>query len=219
MKFFSVDNAVWRAISRLGEIWVLDLIWLLCCLPVITIGASTTALVYSCMKLQQDEGHLFGNFFKSFKENFVQATGIWLIYAAIGALLAGNLIFWNQMDSSGVKIMWILTIALLIPYFGSLVYVFAIQAKFIHTVPQTIHYAVVMAIKHWVTTIQMVCILGIVLYLIFFTINLALYATLFFGAGVIAYIFAKYQMTVFEHYLPKPKPEWEEETETDTENN
>lgn len=211
MKFFSVDNVVWRSISKLGEIWILDLIWLLCCLPVITIGASTTALVYSCMKLQKDEGHLLNNFFSSFKQNFVQATGIWLIYAVVGVLLAGNLIFWNQTDSSSVKIMWILTIALLIPYFASIVYVFAIQAKFIHTVPQTIHYAIVMAIKHWKTTIQMVIILAIVLYLDLFTINLAAYATLFFGAGLIAYIFAKYQMSVFEHYIPREEPEAEVE--------
>ena len=57
MKFFSVDNVVWRSIAKLGQIWVLDLIWLLCCLPVVTIGASTTALIYSCMKLHKDEGH------------------------------------------------------------------------------------------------------------------------------------------------------------------
>lgn len=210
MRFFSVDNVVWRSVARLGQIWVLDLLWLLCCLPVITIGASTTALIYSCMKLHKDEGHILSNFFKSFKENFLQATGIWLIYAVVGALLAGNLIFWNQMDNSSVKFMWILTVALLIPYFASLVYVFAIQAKFIHTVPQTIHYAIVMAIKHWKTTLQMVIILGLVLYLDLFTINLAAYATLFYGAGAIAYIFALYQSNVFEHYIPKEEPEWED---------
>ncbi|MDO4805128.1 MAG: hypothetical protein Q4A32_09965, partial [Lachnospiraceae bacterium] len=81
--------------------------------------------------------------------------------------------------------------------------------KFIHTVPQTIHYAIVMAIKHWKTTIQMVIILGIVIYLDLFTINLALYATLFFGMGAIAYIFAMYQDNVFRHYLPKEESEWD----------
>ena len=50
MKFFSVDNVVWRSIAKLGQIWVLDLIWLLCCLPVVTIGG-----IYNSSHLQLHE--------------------------------------------------------------------------------------------------------------------------------------------------------------------
>ena len=98
MRFFSVDNPVWRFIRKIGYLWLLNILWVLTSLPVITIGASTTALFYACMKLQGDEGYPTANYFRSFRENFRQATIIWLIYAAVGALLVYGLIFWNLMD-------------------------------------------------------------------------------------------------------------------------
>jgi uncharacterized membrane protein YesL len=94
MRFFSVDNPVWRFIRKIGYLWLLNILWVLTSLPVITIGASTTALFYACMKLQGDEGYPTANYFRSFRENFRQATIIWLIYAAVGALLVYGLIFW-----------------------------------------------------------------------------------------------------------------------------
>ena len=56
MRFFSVDNPVWRFIRKIGYLWLLNILWVLTSLPVITLGASTTALVYACLKLKGDEG-------------------------------------------------------------------------------------------------------------------------------------------------------------------
>ena len=64
---FSPDNPVWRFFILVGRIWWLNILWLVCSLPIFTIGASTTALIYSCMKLKKDEGYPTENFFKSFK--------------------------------------------------------------------------------------------------------------------------------------------------------
>ena len=140
MRFFSVDNPVWRFIRKIGYLWLLNILWVLTSLPVITIGASTTALFYACMKLQGDEGYPTANYFRSFRENFRQATIIWLIYAAVGALLVYGLIFWNLMDGTTLRVGHAFAIAILIPYGLSLLYVFAIQAKFVNSVRDTIHY-------------------------------------------------------------------------------
>ena len=75
-RFFDLDNVVWRTIDKIGKIFLLNLLWLICSLPVFTIGASTTALIYTSMKLSDNEGYWHQNFFSSFKENFKQATGV-----------------------------------------------------------------------------------------------------------------------------------------------
>ena len=55
-RFFDLDNVVWRTIDKIGKIFLLNLLWLICSLPVFTIGASTTALIYTSMKLSDNEG-------------------------------------------------------------------------------------------------------------------------------------------------------------------
>ena len=123
---FSPDNPVVRFFVKLGYIWYLDILWLVTSLPIFTIGASTTALLYSSMKLQKEEGYPTKNFFHSFKENFKQATGIWMIYLGVGALLALDLIYWNKRGAgfSNLNMPWALSIAACILYGISLSYVF-----------------------------------------------------------------------------------------------
>ncbi len=69
---FDVENPVFQAIYTVGKIAMLNFMWLICSLPVFTMGASTTALIYACMKLHRREGYIWSNFFTSFKENFKQ---------------------------------------------------------------------------------------------------------------------------------------------------
>ena len=78
-RIFDVDNAVFRAIDTIGKIFILNLYWVICSLPIFTIGASTSALLYASMKLHDREGYVTSNFFSSFKENFKQSTAMWLI--------------------------------------------------------------------------------------------------------------------------------------------
>lgn len=207
MKFFDVDNPVWRFIRKIGYLWILNILWLVTSLPLFTIGASTTALIYACMKLKDDEGYPTGNYFRSFRENFRQATIIWLIYAAIGALLIYGLIFWNLMDGTELRVGHAFAIALLIPYALSLLYVFAVQAKFVNRVRDTIHYALILPFRHIGWTVQMVILVGVVIYLNVTTIVFVNFVTLAVGIGWIAYLLSLYYMKVFERYIPKTEDE------------
>ena len=86
--FFNYDNPVWRFIGKFGDLIILNILWLVCSIPVITIGASTTAVYYVTLKLaRDDDGYTIRSFFKSFKENFKQSTVIWLILLAVGVIL------------------------------------------------------------------------------------------------------------------------------------
>lgn len=83
------DGAVLRFIHKLVHSVWLNLLWAICCLPIVTIGPATTALFYCCQKLVSDEeGYLTQTFFKSFSQNFKQATFIGITLTALGGVLA-----------------------------------------------------------------------------------------------------------------------------------
>ena len=90
---FNYDNPVWRFIGKLGDLIILNVLWIVCSIPIFTIGASTTAVYYVTLKMVRDEeDSTIKSFFRSFKSNFKQATAIWLILLAAGAVLALSLI-------------------------------------------------------------------------------------------------------------------------------
>lgn len=77
MPKLNLDNPVFRIMSRLGDLFLLNLLWAVCCLPVITIGASTTALFYTARKMAAGEEYLlWQDFFHSFRLNLRQSTAV-----------------------------------------------------------------------------------------------------------------------------------------------
>lgn len=77
--------------GKIFDTLLLSWLWLLCCLPVVTIGASSTALYYALVKcVKHNEGYAAREFFRSFRENFRPATILWLLFAAILFLMQLN---------------------------------------------------------------------------------------------------------------------------------
>ena len=86
MRFNITDNVIVRALNKICDMVCLNVLWLICCIPIITIGASTTALYTIMLKMvKNEEGYIFRGFFKAFKSNFKQSTIIWIIL-----FLSGN---------------------------------------------------------------------------------------------------------------------------------
>ena len=85
MRFLSYDSKFGRFFLKLSYACCLNFMWFICCLPVFTIGAATTALYYTSFKIAKDEGSFITTmFFRSFRQNFKQATVIWMIMLVTG---------------------------------------------------------------------------------------------------------------------------------------
>ncbi len=92
MKLFSPDSKFMRAMSMLGDLMLLNLAFLLCCLPVVTIGAAVTALDTVCFRLSRGtEGRVLPVFFQSFRQSFRRATPLWLLLLLAGGAAALDL--------------------------------------------------------------------------------------------------------------------------------
>lgn len=118
MKFLSYDSPFSQLLLKLCYSCYLNLLWLICCIPIVTIGASTTALYYTSLKIVRGEDHALGHmFFRSFRANFRQSTVLWLILLATGLFLAGDgyLAYRLRAASTGAPaVLWTLILALVI---------------------------------------------------------------------------------------------------------
>ena len=142
MKFLSYESPFSQILLKLCYSCYLNLLWLICCIPVVTAGAATTALYYVTLKIARDEEgtSLTRMFFRSFRENFRQATVLWLILLAVGGFLAGDgyILYHLRVTSTGtVAIMWTLILALVIAaavlYTIILIYIFPLVASVSNT--------------------------------------------------------------------------------------
>ena len=87
-RIFDVDNGFFRFMTRVADALILNLIFLITCIPVVTIGASYTAMYYYCLKaVNNEEGYIWKSYWKSFKTNFVQGFLFEVIFAIIGIIL------------------------------------------------------------------------------------------------------------------------------------
>ena len=87
-RLFNIDNPVMQFLSKMFDLVVLNLIFILSCIPVITIGASISALYYVCLKmLRGEDPYIWQNYWKAFRQNFKQSTIVWLLFLAAVVIL------------------------------------------------------------------------------------------------------------------------------------
>ena len=104
-RFFSMDNKFFTFMNKVADLCILNIICLVCCIPIVTAGASITAMYYVTLKMvRNEEAYIVRSFFKSFKDNFKQATIINLIMIAVGAILYLDLNVAKNMPGSAGQI-------------------------------------------------------------------------------------------------------------------
>ena len=75
---FSINSPLWEMTDKLVRFLWLSILWSICSIPVVTMGASTTALYSVTLKyVRGEEGYLTSSFFRAFRENFRQSTIVW----------------------------------------------------------------------------------------------------------------------------------------------
>lgn len=149
---FKIDGPIWRFFSALGDMIVLHLLWLLCCIPIVTIGPATTAAHYVTMKLVKDEGStVIEMFLKSFRKNFKQGTVLGVIFTAVGIILAADfyLCIYVLKESNLFKFVMLSALGFLtILYLIEMIYLWAVLATFDNTSKQTALNALLLALSN-----------------------------------------------------------------------
>lgn len=130
---------------------VTTFLFVLCCLPVITIGASAVAMHTTMLSIAEGTcGGVLKKFFGAFKDNFKLATGIWGLVALVGAVVAADafICFGFEMEQNAVlSIMQGVTVGCAALYASVSLYVFPGIAKYVVTWKQAIRNALIWTVK------------------------------------------------------------------------
>ena len=190
MKLFSYDSKFSQIMLKLCYGCYLNLLWMVCSLPVITAGVATAALYDVTLRLaREEEPPLTRQFFKAFRENFRQATILWLILLGVGALLGTDayILYHLYKSTAGmVSVICTLGLALIIAaaiaYVIVLLYVFPLVASVKNTNWAMLKNALLIGIHYLFCTILVFAIH----FAMFFAV-VAIYTPLIiFGEGLCA---------------------------------
>ena len=202
------DGRVMSFLARLGDMFILNILYVVCCIPIITIGAATTALYYNTLKMAENrESYVWKEFLRTFKENFKQATVIWMIILVIGAVLVADFFVMGGIGSqalASVTAIVVIVVGIFLILMG--VYVFPVLARFDNSVKNIMKYALLMAIRHLPSTIVILAIHSVPLLLAFASLEAfikGLLPVLLFTASVLAYFESKLFSRIFSNYYPK----------------
>lgn len=155
---FKLDNPIVQFFNKIADIIFLNLLALVCSIPIITIGASWTATYYVTVKMVRgEESYIWKDFFKSFKQNFLQATAIWLInIAVIAVLLADMYIMANGLIKQAPKFLYVAALFTVIVVLIVMVYVYPVLSHFANTIGKTIKNALLLAVANLPYTVLFV---------------------------------------------------------------
>ena len=149
---FNPDSKFTHYTNKFSDLITLNLWFVLTSLPLVTIGASATAMHYVLLRIYRDELEysITKNYFRAFRENFRQATAIWIVYIVFGAVLFADLFFITNPGFLKIPVT-IVSILLVL----SLSWIFVLQSRYANPVYATIRNAVVFSIMHPIDTVLM----------------------------------------------------------------
>lgn len=125
------NSPVIAFLNKMTDLILLNILWILCCLPVVTAGAATCAAYYvSITSIRCGDGYVIKRFFSSFKSSFAAITPIWLGMMAACFVLAVDLFFWNRFGGFFGKMMLMISIVIAIFLWIWSLWIFPVFAKF-----------------------------------------------------------------------------------------
>jgi uncharacterized membrane protein YesL len=201
-EFFSLEGSFNKYAGFVADMFILSFIWIFFSIPIITIGASTTALFYvSTRRIANREGYISSDFWSAFKSNFKRATLIWLVLMVLILVIIYNM--WlaiENPDMLGAMGRFILPaqIVILLEVLFMAIYIFPVTARFDMGLLESVKSVFFMANRHFLTSVM--C-LGVLVGLVF---SILLFEPiLFLIPGIYAMISSYLIMRVFKKYRPE----------------
>ena len=207
-KLFRMDSPLMRFLTKIADLMVLNILFCITSIPLITIGASWTALYSVTLKMVRDEeGSVSRSYFRSFRQNFRQATLLWLGVLVVLALLVLDIRVLNGMSEGtapgllrvGVEILALLGIMVLQYLFPSL-------ARFEASLADTLKNACMMALAHLPKTALMTAAAVGAVWITLInntTIAVGLMVWPLIGFALMAFGNSGILRKIFDNYVPK----------------
>ena len=211
---FSFDSPFMKKLCLVGNLALLNILWLICCLPVFTIGAATTAMhsvLYKYIEGTDDE--VARPFFKAFIANFKQATVIWLPALVVAVLLALDAFYLYTNATGLMLLLWLPFTLIALVWLVIMTYAFPILARYDSPTRNIIQNSALLFVMDLIPSI-FVLILNLTPWVMFFLwpdiyMRLSIIALCFSGSAI-SYWNDKVLLSNFKKRQQKEKDEEEE---------
>ncbi|MBR4403558.1 MAG: DUF624 domain-containing protein [Clostridiales bacterium] len=197
--FFNPKSTATRFLTGLCNLIIVNLLFILTSIPVFTIGASLTALYRITIAiLAGDNPAIFRDYFKAFKDNFLKATLLELLYAIVSAFFIFEVVMVNTMMSPDLS--WVQYI----PYFFLLLilahtlYSFPLLAWFEESFGQILKNALLLSITNLPVTIMYVIFTAGLAYAFWQFPSLTASLMIFLGISLLALFYSLFLKRIFE---------------------
>lgn len=201
---FNADNAFFRFMSRVADALILNFFFVITSLPIVTMGASYTALYYYCTKaVNNEEGYLWQSYWKSFKLNFVQGFLMEAFFVIVGVILYVDIKFVSDKvavsDSFLWRMLFFILIGLVVLAVVTFMYAFPLLSRFDNKTLLIIRNAAFMSIRHMGYTVPLLLLFGVTVLIGWFLFPMSM----FFIVGAWVYISSFFFYKVIDRYMPK----------------
>ena len=203
MKFFSPDSAFYKFMQTLTDLLKVNFLWMLCSLPIVTLGGATIAAFDVTMKMAaQEEGHVGRQFLASFKANLKNGIpyGILLLLCAYVVWLDFSL--FNQIEGNPI-ILLIMGIIAVFAFIWSFLFAFALQARYENTLIRTLKNSADICTKYFVRTLTLIVVLFLEVLVIFWN-STTLFVGFCIGPACLIFTIGAYANKFFEELEQQP---------------
>ncbi len=200
MSIFDTDSKLTIILNTIGNLIVLNILTLICSIPIVTIGASITALYSMTMKIaRKEEGKIIQGYFRDFRENFKKSTIVWLIGGGLILFMSFDIWLLSRYEGSLFQGYRIVLFVLILLTAMILMHVFGLLARFENTIKNTVKNAVILTVGRFFVSILMLFVVCIPVVLLFFSMRF-ISVDILIGISGPGYLVGYYFSKIFAAY-------------------
>ena len=198
--FLNPENSVMQFLARVCDYLILNVVFILSCIPIFTVGAALSALYTVSFKMiRKEDGYVLKRYFKAFCANFKQGTILWLICLILFFFLQYDELIIGSMGGSMGQILSIL-------FYTMFLYLWPILAYFVCTTKQVVKNALYMCLGHLPWTALLLLYFGLVWFIMtrsILTLGIVVAVSMAGGFSLTAWITGKIFLKIFARYQPE----------------
>ena len=206
MNIFNNDGWFARIFGTIGDIIVVNILFIICSIPIFTMGASMSAMYYTLLKKQRtgETGGIIKLFFRGFKDNFKKSTIAWLLFLLIAFVFSLDFNLFGKGGPQENKLMYYTSVIFFILICFIAIYLFPVISAFENTLKNLILQSIYMAAKNFIFTIIIMILYTLPAYFLLASpqvFMVGIFILIVCGFGLIAYLSSFMFIKAFSPYL------------------
>lgn len=213
-KFFQLDGGLMQFLTKVSDVVLTSILWLIFCLPLVTIGASTTAAYYTVVKVVRRQiGTMHREFFRSFKMNLKDSLIFGVIYLVMEAILAFNVYSgFRSMEETKADMAFYLMFfyaVLFLLVIAHALYLYPALSRFVMKRSTLMKFALFAMFRHFPTTLALLA-----LFLVSFVLMVLLPIGILVMPGICLYLYSCLMERILWKYMSEEmRAAWKEPEE------